>query len=264
VSGAPHVCRDAEGREAFLCLHGVHKRFGPKEVLRGVDLCVFPGETLVILGGSGTGKSVTLRHLVGLTHPDRGIVAVDGREIQDLGERELVPVRRKVGFLFQGGALFDSMDVFDNVAFPLREAGWAEAEIADRVIEVLEHVDLDESVCGLMPSELSGGMQKRVALARAIAVRPRAILYDEPTTGLDPVTANTINDLILAMQARLGVTSVVVTHDIQSAFRVGDRIAFLYRGKIRFTGTVDEARHAEDPLLAAFLAGRPLEETHGA
>ncbi|HHN75563.1 MAG TPA: ATP-binding cassette domain-containing protein, partial [Acidobacteria bacterium] len=156
--------------------------------------------------------------------------------------------------------LFDSMNVYDNIAFPLREARWSEQEVAARIPEVLALVDLDEDVAGQMPDALSGGMQKRVALARAIAVEPRAILYDEPTTGLDPVTANTINDLIRSMQQRLGVTSVVVTHDIQSAFRVGDRIAFLYQGRIRFLGTVRQARETDDPVLAAFIAGRSLEE----
>ncbi len=253
-------CRAENGDDAVICLRDVHKRFGAKEVLRGIDLNVFPRETLVILGGSGTGKSVTLRHVVGLTRPDKGRVLVDGVEVQDLGEEALVPIRRKVGFLFQGGALFDSMDVFDNIAFPLREARWKEADVEARVPEVLDLVDLDAKVAELMPSSLSGGMRKRVALARAIAVRPQAILYDEPTTGLDPVTSATINALIRSMQAKLGVTSVVVTHDIQSAFHVGDRIAFLYEGRIRFLGSVADARVTDDPILAAFLAGRPMDD----
>lgn len=250
------------GAKPFIAMHDLHKRFGAKQVLRGVDLDVFPGETVVVLGGSGTGKSVMLRHIVGLTRADRGTVTVDGVEVQGLDEEELVAVRRKVGFLFQGGALFDSMDVFDNIAFPLREARWSEERIAARVPETLALVDLPPSTEPLMPSSLSGGMRKRVALARAIAVSPQAILYDEPTTGLDPVTANTINSLIRTLQRRLQVTSVVVTHDIASAYFVADRIAFLYDGRIRFVGTVEQAQGGADPLLRRFLEGRPLEENH--
>lgn len=245
MSGAP-----------FIALSGVHKAFGGREVLRGVDLHVEEGETLVILGGSGSGKSVTLRHVIGLTAPDEGRVVVDGQDVQELSEKELVAVRRKVGFLFQGGALFDSMDIADNIAFPMRQLKRDPATIRRRIDEVLELVDLPLTVAAQQPSDLSGGMRKRAALARAIAVEPRAILYDEPTTGLDPVTANTINDLIRSMQARLHVTSIVVTHDIDSAFRVGDRVAFLHEGRIRFSGSVEEARRTDDPLLRDFLAGR--------
>ncbi len=265
MSVCPAPCVNAKGQNAFICLHGIDKRFGPKVVLEGLSLHVFPGETLVILGASGTGKSVALRHIIGLTRPDKGSVYIDGEEIQDRTELSLVEVRRKIGFLFQSGALFDSMNVHENIAFPLREAGWNEARVCERIPEVLSLVDLDRSVADLMPSSLSGGMRKRAALARAIAVRPRGILYDEPTTGLDPVTANTINALIRSMQKRLEVTSVVVTHDIHSAFMVGDRIAFLHEGKIRFLGTVDEARNTADPVLSAFLGGKALEEEdHGA
>ncbi len=263
-ANAPVICVDERGSEALICLQGIHKRFGEKVVLEGLSLDVFPGETLVILGGSGTGKSVCLRHIIGLTRPDAGSVLIDGEMIEDRSELDLVDVRRKIGFLFQSGALFDSMDVFENIAFPLREADWEADRIVARVPEVLQLVDLDEAVAELMPSSLSGGMRKRVALARAIAVRPRAILYDEPTTGLDPVTANTINELIRSMQQRLEVTSVVVTHDIHSAFMVGDRIAFLHQGRIRFLGSVDEARSTTDPVLSAFLAGKALEDNHGA
>ena len=259
-AGTPVICRDAGGQPALICITGVEKSFAGKPVLRGVDLDVFPGETLVILGGSGSGKSVTLRHIVGLLKPDRGMVRVGGVAVQDMSEDELIPIRRQVGFLFQGGALFDSMNVFDNIAFPLREAGWEERQIVERVPEVLQLVDLEPQVAEQMPDALSGGMRKRVALARAIAVRPQAILYDEPTTGLDPVTSTTINELIRSMQRRLGVTSVVVTHDIDSAFKVGDRIAFLCGGRIAFLGTVAEARSSTDSRLRAFLEGRPHEE----
>lgn len=247
----------------FACLCDVYKSYGAKKVLRGLTLDVMPGETLVILGGSGTGKSVTLRHIIGLEQPDAGIVKVEDREVQDLHEDDLFEIRRKVGFLFQGGALFDSMNVFENIAFPLDKAGWGPEEIRERVCEVLDYVDLEPDVGDLMPSSLSGGMKKRAALARAIAVAPRGILYDEPTTGLDPITSNTINDLIRSMQQRLGVTSIVVTHDIGSAFRVADRVAFLHEGRIRFLGTVDQARSSGDPKLAAFIEGRAEGEHDG-
>ncbi len=249
--------------EPLIALVDLHKAFGEKRVLRGVSLSVHPGETLVILGASGSGKSVTLRHVVGLTRPDRGRVFVDGQEVQELGEADLRPVRRKVGFLFQSGALFDSMNVFDNVAFPLRQDQWEPQRIGERVDEVLGLVGLDTSVGRQMPADLSGGMRKRVALGRAIAVKPQAILYDEPTTGLDPVTANTINDLIRSMQAQLGVTSVVVTHDIVSAFKVGDRVAFLHEGRLRFVGTIDEARRSQDEVFAGFIRGGIWEDGDG-
>jgi phospholipid/cholesterol/gamma-HCH transport system ATP-binding protein len=240
---------------AFIRYEDLHKRFGENLVLRGVTLPVARGETIVILGGSGSGKSVLLRHTIGLMVPDRGRVLVDGADLSGLSEEELMPVRKKVGMLFQGSALFDSMDVFENVAYALREhTELEEEEIARRVRAKLALVELDETVERRMPSDLSGGMRKRVALARAIALEPAAILYDEPTTGLDPITARAINDLIRNLQETLQVTSVVVTHDIASAFRVADRIAFLYQGEMVFTGTVGEARSSRDPRLRAFLA----------
>jgi phospholipid/cholesterol/gamma-HCH transport system ATP-binding protein len=233
----------------------VEKAFGPKKVLRGVDLDVLRGETVVVLGGSGSGKSVLLRHAVGLFRPDAGHVFVETVDISALEEDELLETRKKVGMLFQSGALFDSMTVRENVSFALTEhTDWDEPRVLARVEEVLGLVEL-EGVLDLMPSDLSGGMRKRVALARAIALAPSAILYDEPTTGLDPITANTINHLIRSLQKRLGVTSVVVTHDIQSAFTVGDRIAFLHEGRILFHGTTAEARSAREPLLRNFLQG---------
>jgi len=241
--------------ESFIRFVELHKAFGPKQVLCGVDLSIPRGGTVVVLGGSGSGKSVLLRHAIGLQRPDAGQVWVDDVEITALDEEQLIEPRKKVGMLFQAGALFDSMTVLDNVAFALREhTDQDDAEIRRRVSEVLELVELP-GVEELMPADLSGGMRKRVALARAIALAPRAILYDEPTTGLDPVTATTINGLIRSLQARLGVTSIVVTHDIRSAFAVGDRVAFLDRGRIRFEGSAEEARHADEPLLRAFLAG---------
>jgi len=239
----------------FLRFVDVHKRFGQKVVLQGVDLDVESGETCVVLGGSGSGKSVLLRHAVGLHRPDRGEVWVDGTEISGLEEEELLETRKKVGMLFQSGALFDSMTVQENVGYALDEhTDWEEDKILARVEEVLGLVEL-EGVLDLMPSDLSGGMKKRVALARAIALAPRAILYDEPTTGLDPITATTINQLIRSLQKKLGVTSIVVTHDIHSAFTVGDRIAFLHEGRIHFHGTTEEARATKVPLLRNFLEG---------
>lgn len=241
--------------DAFLRFVAVHKGFGAKAVLRGVDLAVATGETCVVLGGSGSGKSVLIRHAVGLHRPDSGEVWVDGVEISRLDEDELLETRKKVGMLFQSGALFDSMTVRENVSFALEEhTDWDDEQVLARVDEVLGLVEL-ENVLDLMPSDLSGGMKKRVALARAIALAPRAILYDEPTTGLDPITANTINRLIRSLQEKLGVTSIVVTHDIHSALTVGDRIAFLHDGTILFHGTTEEARAADVPRLRSFLQG---------
>ncbi len=239
----------------FIQYKDIYKAFGKKSVLQGVDLDIHRGETIVILGGSGSGKSVLLKHTNGLLKPDKGDIFVDGERITEFDEVELIPVRRKIGVLFQGGALFDSMNVFDNVAYALREhTEMTEEQTAFRVREKLDLVEL-ENVEHLMPSDLSGGMKKRVALARAIALEPQAILYDEPTTGLDPIIGSAINRLIKNLQHRLSVTSIVVTHDIGSAFTVADRIAFLYEGKIEFLGTVDEARTTTNPLLRNFLRG---------
>jgi phospholipid/cholesterol/gamma-HCH transport system ATP-binding protein len=241
--------------EMFIRYVDLYKSFGDKPVLSGVNLAIERGQTVVVLGGSGSGKSVLLRHTIGLHQPDAGEVWVDGRDITDFSEEQMIGSRKKVGMLFQAGALFDSMNVEDNVAFALREhTDWAEDKIQNRIVEVLGLVEL-EDVEKLMPSDLSGGMRKRVALARAIALAPQGILYDEPTTGLDPITANTINHLIRSLQKRLGVTSIVVTHDIHSAFTVGDRIAFLRDGKILFDGTVEEAKMATEPMLRNFLQG---------
>ncbi len=236
-------------------LRAVSKAFGEKVVLDAVDLTVARGEVLVILGGSGSGKSVTLRHMNGLTQPDAGEVFVEGVEVSRLAEEELGEVRRKVGMLFQMGALFDSMTVFENVAFALYEhTKMSGEEIAARVVEVLGFVDLGPDVLPLLPSSLSGGMKKRVSLARTIALKPDVLLYDEPTTGLDPVTAMTINRLIVDLNSRLATTSVVVTHDIASALFVADRIAFLEKGRFAFVGTPAEARSSDVAALRAFLA----------
>jgi phospholipid/cholesterol/gamma-HCH transport system ATP-binding protein len=233
----------------------VLKTYGSLRVLDDVDLSVQRGEVLVILGGSGSGKSVSLRHMNGLEQPDSGEVWVDGVEVSRLPEEELVPVRKKVGMLFQSGALFDSMTVFENIAFALREhTSWPEEQISARVGEVLGFVNLGREVERLLPSSLSGGMKKRVSLARTVALKPEILLYDEPTTGLDPVTSMTINRLIVDLNERLATTSVVVTHDIVSALFVADRIAFLQNGRFAFIGTPEEAGAAKVPDLRAFLA----------
>jgi len=237
---------------AIRC-QGVTKTFRDKAVLRGIDLDVTSGETLVLLGGSGSGKSVLLKHLNGLLRPDEGSVEVQGTRLETLDEDALVPVRRQVSMLFQQGALFDSLSVGENVAFPLREHRMLPPDkIPARVAEALAMVGLEKSE-QLMPSELSGGMRKRAALARALVLEPRVLLYDEPTTGLDPVVAAKINHLIRDLQRQLGLTSVVVTHDLASAFYVADRLAFLYEGRIRFVGTPAEARATTDAPLHEFL-----------
>ena len=240
-------------REPFVEFEDVYKAYGSKEVLRGVNLQVYRGEVLVILGGSGTGKSVTLRHMLGLEAPDSGRVIVEEENVTDLAEEELYRIRKKFGMLFQSAALFDSMNVFENVAFPLREhTEMSEDEIARAVREKLDLVNLPHTE-NLMPVDLSGGMRKRVGLARSIVLDPKMILYDEPTTGLDPITAQKINEMIVDLQSKLNVTSVVVTHDIQSAFYVGDRIAFLNRGVFEWVGPMEAARDADHPVLREFF-----------
>jgi phospholipid/cholesterol/gamma-HCH transport system ATP-binding protein len=239
--------------EPYISCARLEKSFRNKAVLKGLSLDVLAGETIVILGGSGSGKSVLLRHMNALLRPDAGTVAVDGVDLGPLDESELIPVRRQIGMLFQGAALFDSLTVGENVAYPLREHRVASGEeLTEKVRTALAMVDLAGTEQQL-PAELSGGMRKRAALARALVLEPRALLYDEPTTGLDPVVGAKINHLIRDLQQRLGLTSVVVTHDLGSAFFVADRIAFLHEGRIRFAGTPDEARASRDPHLHEFL-----------
>lgn len=235
----------------------VHKAFGPKTVLDGLSLKIADAETLVIIGFSGTGKSVALKHIVGLLHPDAGDVIVDGQAVSTLDRHGLTSLRQGIGYVFQFAALFDSMTVADNLALGLRRRReLSDEEIDDRVREALALVDLSGTEERL-PAELSGGMRKRVGIARAIALRPRYILYDEPTTGLDPVTSAVIDRLIVRTREHLGVTGVVVTHDMRSAYTVGDRIAMLYEGRIRQVGTVAEIQETEDPVVRQFIEGRP-------
>ena len=240
----------------MISLENVHKSFGPKVVLNGFTLEVREGETMVIIGYSGTGKSVAIKHIVGLLEPDKGTVFVDGLEVPKLKRRELYALRSHIGYVFQFAALFDSLTVNDNVAMGLVKAGtFTPKEIADRVQEALELVDLPEAG-NTSPVELSGGMRKRVGIARAIAHRPKYMLYDEPTTGLDPVTAAVIDELMVRMQKQLGVTSIVITHDMRSAYQVGTRIAMLFEGRVRQVGTVEEIKHSEDPVVRQFIEGR--------
>ncbi|HAT17021.1 MAG TPA: ABC transporter ATP-binding protein [Gemmatimonadetes bacterium] len=238
-------------------LNDVHRTFGQNHVLRGLDLEVLDGETLCIIGFSGAGKSVILKHMVGLIQPDSGDVLVDGQNVSDLDVGELNELRRDIGYVFQFAALFDSMNIAENVAMGLRRMpDMYDDEIMARVSECLALVDL-EGTEDRYPSELSGGMVKRAGLARAIATRPTYLLYDEPTTGLDPVTVTVIDRLIVRMKEELGVTGVVITHDIASAYRISDRIVMLHEGRIRTSGTIDEIKESRDPLLRSFLEGRP-------
>ncbi len=245
---------------ALIELKDVHKRFGRLIVLAGVDLFIEAGESVVVIGASGSGKSVMLKHIVGLLRPDSGGVWFDRQRIDTLPERALMTVRERFGFLFQMGALFDSMTVEDNVAFPLVEhTHKSPEEIRELVLHKLTMVGLP-TVGKKMPAELSGGQRKRVALARAIALEPDVILYDEPTTGLDPIRSDVINELILKLKRELSVTSIVVTHDMQSAFKVGDRIVMLHDGRIIFDGTPQEIQQSEHPVVRRFVLGEASDE----
>ncbi|MGI8496085.1 MAG: ABC transporter ATP-binding protein [Gemmatimonadaceae bacterium] len=240
----------------MIRLVDVHKSFGPKQVLTGFTLDIEEGETMVIIGYSGTGKSVAIKHIVGLLEPNRGQVWVDDLEVASLSRRDLYALRSHIGYVFQFAALFDSLTIAENVAMGLRKQGLlGPREIVDRVNEALNLVDLPE-VGERFPAELSGGMRKRVGIARAIALRPKYILYDEPTTGLDPVTSAVIDQLMVRMRQQLGVTSVVITHDMRSAYTVGSRIAMLYEGRVRQVGTVAEIRNTRDPVVRQFIEGR--------
>src|SRR5438094_9877908 len=232
------------------------KQIDGQEILRGVDLEVRTGETLVLIGRSGGGKSVLLKNIIGLMEPDSGEIWIHGENIIGMSERQLGAIRKKVGILFQGAALFDSMTVEENIAFPLREAGERDPKVLrSRVEEILEVIEM-EGQKDKMPESLSGGMKKRVGLARTIIRRPSCVLYDEPTSGLDPVVADSINRLIHRLQQRFGMTSVVVTHDMKSAFDVANHIAYLHEGRIYFYGTPNQLQQTRDPILQDFLLGR--------
>jgi phospholipid/cholesterol/gamma-HCH transport system ATP-binding protein len=233
----------------------LHKSFGRQSVLSGVSFKVETGERVVVIGRSGGGKSVLLKHLIGLTKPDSGEVEVDGKNIVPMNERQLLEVRKKFGMLFQGSALFDSLTVAENVGFRLvRDRKWSEREIQDKVREALAMVDL-EGTQEKKPAELSGGMRKRVGLARAIVYQPQIILYDEPTTGLDPIAADSIDHLIIRISDRLNITSIAVTHDMRSASRIGERIFLLHQGRIHISATPDELFKSEDPIVHRFVNG---------
>jgi len=248
----------------MIDIKAVKKRLGEKKVLDGTNLHIDKGVTCVIIGRSGCGKSVLLKHIVGILKADEGEVLVDGKDVGKLDEKGLISLRMQLGLVFQGGALFDSLTVAENVGFGLIEHdNISPRELLERTEEALCMVGL----CGignLMPSELSGGMKKRVSLARALCIKPKIILYDEPTTGVDPITADSINDLIRSLHDQLKVTSIVVTHDMTSAYKVADRIAMLYQGKIIFEGTPKEVQDSQHPVVHQFvngLANGPITET---
>ncbi len=235
----------------------VHKSFGPKTVLDGITVDIAPAESFVIIGGSGSGKSVTIKCILGLLRPERGRIEVDGQEVTRLGGRQRDQLMRKFGMLFQGGALFDSLRVWENVAFGLIQGRHMERKPArDRAFETLAQVGLGPEVGDLWPSELSGGMQKRVALARAIAARPEIIFFDEPTTGLDPIMADIINDLIIKCVKELGATAVSITHDMHSARKIGDRMAMIYEGKLIWVGATSAIDHSGNPYVEQFIHGK--------
>lgn len=240
----------------MIRLDNVSKAFGEKKVLEGFSLDVNEGETVALIGYSGTGKSVAIKHIVGLLDPDSGTVFVDEKEVPTLPRKDLYELRSHIGYVFQFAALFDSLTIGENVAMGLRKQGkLSEPEMAERVAEALALVDLPDNQQNY-PAELSGGMRKRVGIARAIALRPKYILYDEPTTGLDPVTSAVIDELMIRMQKQLGVTGVVITHDMRSAYRVATRIAMLYEGSVRQVGTVKEIQETTDPVVRQFIEGR--------
>jgi phospholipid/cholesterol/gamma-HCH transport system ATP-binding protein len=237
-------------------LRNVHKAFGNRVILDDVSLNIHEGETFAVIGYSGAGKSVLLKSIVRLLEPDQGDVFVDGVDVAKLERDELYDLRRRIGYVFQFAALFDSMTVFDNVAMGLRRLDMTPAQLAERVTESLRLVEMD-GYEDRLPAQLSGGQRKRVGLARAIATRPKYVLYDEPTTGLDPVTTAVIDGLIQKMAHELKVTSVVVTHDMKSAYRISDRIAMLYKGNIRYVGTPADIQQVEDPVVKGFIEGIP-------
>lgn len=250
-------------KEIFVEVQNLHKSFGEQKVLRGLSAKVYKGETLLLLGGSGGGKSVLMKHFIGLLSPDAGEVIVEGENISKMNERQLGKVRRKMGMMFQNGALFDSMTVGQNIAFPLRQGGEKdEARIEKLVKESLDIVKLSGQE-GKMPSDLSGGMRKRVALARAIVDRPACVLFDEPHAGLDPITGDSIDHLVKCLQHEHGMTNVIVTHEMRSVFRIADRVLFLKEGELYWQGTPEELKASTDPELKNFIEGRSGENWDG-
>jgi phospholipid/cholesterol/gamma-HCH transport system ATP-binding protein len=244
-------------RAIKIRIRDLHKRFGAKQVLDGLDLDVAEGESVVVIGGSGTGKSVLLKCVLGLLEPDRGSILIDGQEVVGLGRRAREQVMQKFGMLFQNAALFDSLPVWENVAFGLLNVkGIGRAEAKDRAIETLSQVGLGVDVADLWPAELSGGMRKRVGLARAIATQPEILFFDEPTTGLDPIMADVINDLIARSVRQLGATAISITHDMASARKIADRIAMLYQGRIIWQGPVAQIERSGNPYVEQFIHGR--------
>ncbi len=240
-----------------IVLNNVTKSFGPKKVLQGVDLVVPEGSSMVIIGGSGTGKSVALKCVLGLLKPDSGSILIDGQESVGIPERDRDAMMTKFGMLFQGGALFDSLPVWHNIAFGLIHGKhMAKADAKAIALEKLEAVGLNKTVANLYPAELSGGMQKRVSLARAIATKPEIIFFDEPTTGLDPIMADVINDLIVKCVKELGATAMTITHDMASARKIADHVAMIHQGKIIWTGPIDDLDHSGNPYVDQFIHGR--------
>jgi phospholipid/cholesterol/gamma-HCH transport system ATP-binding protein len=242
--------------DAFISFKNIDKSFGENQVYKGLSLDIFKGETITIIGGSGTGKSVMLKLLLGVMPPDSGDIFFDGQNVCEMESKDLIHMRKRIGMLFQGAALFDSLTVKENVAYPLREHfDYDEDKLSRIVAEKLSVVGLP-GIEEMMPADLSGGMKKRVGLARAIATDPEVILYDEPTTGLDPTNTNRIDDLILDLQKKFKVTSIVVTHDMASAFRVSDRLALIYNKKIEYVGTKDQVKNSTNKIVQQFINGQ--------
>jgi phospholipid/cholesterol/gamma-HCH transport system ATP-binding protein len=242
--------------DALVEVDDLHKSFDGKEVLKGISLQLFKGETLVVMGGSGSGKTVLLRHMAGLVRPDRGRVMVFGQRIDHLSEEHLLPIRRRMGYVFQGAALFDSLSVYENVAYPLREhTSLRERAIHERVVHFLSLVGLREEVLPLLPSELSGGMRKRVGIARSLVIEPEMLLFDEPTAGLDPTNSKMVGELIVELRSGVCDTSIVVTHDLELVKTVADRLAVLIGGQFAALGPREQVLGTNDPAVQAFLAG---------
>jgi phospholipid/cholesterol/gamma-HCH transport system ATP-binding protein len=251
----PETSQRSNSEHPLISVRGLHQHFGENHVLRGVDLDIYPGETICLLGTSGGGKTVLVKHMLGLMQPAEGSIKIDGIEIARMNERKLGPVRKKIGMMFQNGALFDSMNVSQNIAFPLREAGITDTDELNRqVAKVLEIVRLPGQE-KTMPSALSGGMRKRVALARAIVDHPACVCYDEPHAGLDPITADSIDKLIKCLQKEHGITNIVITHELRSVFRIADRIVFMKDGQVHWQGTPTEIQASTDPVIQNFIAG---------